>query len=114
MERLRDTAADFLGEDVGYAVVTVPTGFNDNQRQAVKDAGATVGLSVLRVVNESTAAAIAYGLDRTDDEENILVLDLGASKTDVTVFNVDMGVFEILGTVSTPVSGRLFNRQLVD
>lgn len=114
MERLRDTAADFLGEDVGYAVVAVPTGFNDNQRQAVKDAGATVGLNVLRVVNESTAAAIAYGLDRTDDEENILVLDLGASKTDMTVFNVDMGVFEILGTVSTPVSGRLFNRQLVD
>lgn len=114
MASLRDTAADYLGDDVGYAVVAVPAGFNDNQRQAVKDAGATVGLNVLRIVNEASAAAIAYGLDRTDDEQNILVLDLGASKTDATVFNVDQGVFEILAMVSKPTSERQFNRQLVD
>lgn len=114
MESLRDTAADYLGDDVGYAVVAVPAGFNDNQRQAVKNAGATVGLNILRIVNESSAAAIAYGLDRVDDEQNILVLDLGASKTDATVFNVDQGVFEILATVSKPASGRLINRRLVD
>lgn len=114
MGRLRDTAAAKLGEDVTHAVVAVPTSFNDNQRQAVKDAGDTVGLNVLRIINESTAAVIAYELDRSDEERNVVVLDFGASKTDVTVANIDYGVIEILATVSTPISGRLFNRQLVE
>lgn len=114
MGKLRDTTAAKLGEDVGYAVVTVPTSFNDNQRQAVKDAGATVGLNVLRIINESTAAVIAYELDRSDEEQNVVVLDFGASKTDVTVVTIDYGVIETLATVSTPISGRLYNRQLVD
>lgn len=114
MGKLRDTAAAKLGEDVGYAVVTVPTSFNDNQRQAVKDAGATVGLNVLRIINESTAAVIAYSLDRSDDEQNVVILDFGPSKTDVTVVEIDYGVIETLATVSTPISGRLYNRQLSD
>lgn len=114
MGKLRDTAAAKLGEEVGHAVVAVPTSFNDNQRQAVKDAGATVGLNVLRIINESTAAVIAYELERSDDEQNVVILDFGASKTDVTVVEIDYGVIETLATVSTPIDGRLYNRQLVD
>lgn len=113
MGKLRDTAAAKLG-DVGYAVVTVPTSFNDKQRQAVRDAGAIVGLNVLRIINESTAAVIAYSLERSDDEQNVVIMDFGASKTDVTVVEIDYGVIETLATVSTPISGRLYNRQLVD
>lgn len=114
MAKLRDTAAAITGDYMGCVVVAVPSSFTDDQRQAVKDAGATVGLNVLRIINESVAAAIAYGLDRLDDEQNIVVLDMGASKTDVTVLNIDQGCMETLATVSTPISGRLFNRQLVD
>lgn len=114
MAKLRDTAAARLGEDIKYAVVAVPTGFNSRQREAIKDAGATVGLHVLRTLNDSTAAVIAYELDRESEEQNVIVLDLGASKTDVTVFNIDEGYIEPIAAVSRPISGRIFNRRLVD
>lgn len=114
MAKLTDGAVGTISDYMGCAVVAVPSSFNDNQRQAVKDAGATVGLNVLRIINEPVAAAIAYGLDTLDDEQNVVVLDMGASKTDVTVLNIDQGCMETLATASTPISGRLFNRQLVD
>ncbi|KAG6354704.1 hypothetical protein INS49_004722 [Diaporthe citri] len=114
MAKLGHTAAATIGDYMGCAVMAVPSSFNDNQRQAVKDAGTTVGLNVIRIINEPAAVAIGYELDRLDDEQNVLVLDMGASKTDVTMLYIDQGVIEILATVSTPISGRLFNRRLVD
>lgn len=114
MAKLRDTAVEKIGEEVGYAVVAVPSGFNDHQREAVKDAGATVGLEVLRVVNEYAAAVIAYGLDLTEGEENFIVMDLGASKTDTTVVYIDQGVMEPLAIVSEPIFERIHNRRLVN
>lgn len=114
MAKLGDTAAATIGDYMGCAVIAVPSSFNDDQRQAVKDAGATVGLNVLRIINEPVAVAIAYELDRLRGEQNVLVLDMGASKTEVTVLYIDEGVIETLATVSTPISGRLFNRRLVD
>jgi molecular chaperone DnaK (HSP70) len=114
MAKLRDTAAGKIGEEVGYAVVAVPLGFNDHQRQAVKDAGATIGLEVVRVVNEYVAAVVAYGLDMTDGEANFIVMDLGASKTDITVVYIDEGVMEALAMVSEPTFNRTHNRRLVN
>lgn len=114
MAKLGDTAAATIGDYMGCAVIAVPSSFNDDQRQAVKDAGATVGMNVLRIIKEPVAVAIAYELDRLRGEQNVLVLDMGASKTEVTVLYIDEGVIEILATVSTPISGRLFNRRLVD
>ncbi|KAL1860351.1 hypothetical protein Daus18300_009264 [Diaporthe australafricana] len=111
MGNLRDTAAKLVDDDVRHAVVAVPTSFNVQQRQAIKDAGATVGLNVLRTVNESTAAAMAYELDRPDHEQNVVVLDMGASKTDVTVLNIDQGVFEVFATASVPMGGDWFNQR---
>ena len=81
-----------------HAVVTVPAYFNDAQRQATKDAGTIAGLNVLRVINEPTAAAIAYGLDKKGGEKNILVFDLGGGTFDVTLLTIDNGVFEVLAT----------------
>lgn len=111
MGNLRDTAAKLIDDDVRHAVVAVPTGFNNQQRQAIKDAGATVGLNVLRTVNDSTAAAMAYELDRSDHEQDVVVLDMGASKSDVTVLNIDEGVFEVLATASVPMGGNWFNQR---
>ncbi|KAK7732444.1 Heat shock 70 kDa protein 6 [Diaporthe eres] len=113
MAKLGNTAAETIDDYMRCAVVAVPSNFNENQRQAVKDAGDTVGLNVIRIINEPTAVAIAYGLDRLDDEQNVLVLDMGASTTDVTMLYIDQGVVEILAAASTPTSGRLFNRRLV-
>ncbi|KAK7698776.1 Heat shock 70 kDa protein 6 [Diaporthe eres] len=96
MAKLGNTAAETIDDYMRCAVVAVPSNFNENQRQAVKDAGDTVGLNVIRIINEPTAVAIAYGLDRLDDEQNVLVLDMGASTTDVTMLYIDQGVVEIL------------------
>ena len=114
MAKLRDTAAAKVGEAVGYAVVAVPAGFNDHQKQAVEDAGATVGLKVLRVIKEPVAALMAYGFTQNKEEENVIMLDLGASKTDITVANIDLGLIETLATVSQPIGGRIDNRRLVE
>ena len=103
------TAADaesFLGRKIANAVVTVPAYFNDAQRQATKDAGTISSLNVMRIINEPTAAAIAYGLDKKGGEKNILVFDLGGGTFDVTVLTIDNGVFEVVATNGTTPNPR--------
>ena len=98
LQYLKGYAEDYLGEKVTKAVITVPAYFNDAQRQATKDAGKIAGLEVERIVNEPTAAALAYGLDKTDKEEKILVFDLGGGTFDVSILELGDGVFEVLAT----------------
>ena len=98
LSKMKQIAESYLGEEVKNAVITVPAYFNDAQRQATKDAGTIAGLAVQRIINEPTAAAIAYGLDKKDGEKNILVFDLGGGTFDVTVLTIDNGVFEVLAT----------------
>ena len=98
LQYLKGYAEDYLGEKVTKAVVTVPAYFNDSERQATKDAGRIAGLEVERIINEPTAAALAYGLDKTDKEENILVFDLGGGTFDVSILELGDGVFDVLAT----------------
>jgi molecular chaperone DnaK (HSP70) len=113
---MKEIAETFLGEPVQHAVITVPAYFNDAQRQATKDAGAIAGLKVARVLNEPTAAAIAYGLDRSNGkEENVLVFDLGGGTFDVTLLTLDNGVFEVKATAGdTHLGGEDFDQRLMD
>merc|ERR1719494_1138860 len=87
-----------MGKKVDNAVVTVPAYFNDSQRKATKDAGTISGLNILRIINEPTAAAIAYGLDKKGGEKNVLVFDLGGGTFDVSLLTIDNGVFEVVST----------------
>nr|CAD2127370.1 unnamed protein product [Meloidogyne enterolobii] len=96
--KMKEIAESYLGHEVTHAVVTVPAYFNDAQRQATKDAGTISGLNVVRIINEPTAAAIAYGLDKKEGERNILVFDLGGGTFDVSLLTIDNGVFEVLAT----------------
>ena len=118
LTKMRDTAASYLeGKgDVKRAVITVPAYFNDSQRQATKDAGAIAGLEVLRIINEPTAAAIAYGLDKkTGGERNILIFDLGGGTFDVSLLSIDDGVFEVKATHGdTHLGGEDFDNRLVN
>lgn len=115
LRKMKDTAEAFLGQPVNHAVVTVPAYFNDAQRQATKDAGTIAGLKVERVINEPTAAAIAYGLDKQSNEENILVFDLGGGTFDVTLLSIDNGVFEVRATSgNTHLGGEDFDHRLMD
>ena len=115
LRKMKDIAESFLGESVTHAVVTVPAYFNDAQRQATKDAGKIAGLTIERVINEPTAAAIAYGLDKRDKEENILVFDLGGGTFDVTLLSIDNGVFEVLATAGdTHLGGQDFDQRLMN
>ncbi len=98
LQYLKGFAEDYLGEKVEKAVITVPAYFNDAQRQATKDAGKIAGLEVERIVNEPTAAALAYGLDKTDKEEKVLVFDLGGGTFDVSILELGDGVFDVLST----------------
>lgn len=98
LRKMKEIAETYLGQEVKHAVVTVPAYFTDAQRQATKDAGTIAGLKIERVINEPTAAAIAYGLDKQDREENILVFDLGGGTFDVTLLSIDNGVFEVRAT----------------
>jgi len=100
IQRLKETTESFLGHPLKKVVITVPAYFNDSQRQATKDAGAIAGLEVLRIINEPTAAAIAYGLDKTGDkqERNILVFDCGGGTHDVSILTLDGGIFEVKAT----------------
>lgn len=98
LQNLKETAESYLGEKVTKAVVTVPAYFNDSERQATKDAGRIAGLEVERIINEPTAAALAYGLDKQDTEENILVFDLGGGTFDVSILELGDGVFDVLAT----------------
>lgn len=114
LTKMKETAEAYLGKKVKHAVVTVPAYFNDAQRQATKDAGTIAGLQVARVINEPTAAAIAYGLDRQDKEENILVFDLGGGTFDVTLLAIDNGVFEVRATSgNSHLGGEDFDHRLV-
>jgi molecular chaperone DnaK (HSP70) len=116
LRKMKETAEAFLGETVTHAVVTVPAYFKDAQRQATKDAGAIAGLQVERVLNEPTAAAIAYGLDRSKQaEENILVFDLGGGTFDVTLLTIDNGVFEVKATAGdTHLGGEDFDQRVME
>jgi L1 cell adhesion molecule like protein len=97
--KMKETAEAYLGKTVKDAVVTVPAYFNDSQRQATKDAGAIAGLNVMRIINEPTAAAIAYGLDKkSKGENNILIFDLGGGTFDVSLLTLDDGIFEVKAT----------------
>lgn len=96
--KMKDIAEAYLGKEVKNAVVTVPAYFNDSQRQATKDAGAISGLNVLRIINEPTAAAIAYGLDKKGDEKNVLIFDLGGGTFDVSLLTIEDGIFEVKAT----------------
>jgi len=96
--KMKEIAEAYLGEKVENAVITVPAYFNDAQRQATKDAGAISGLNVLRIINEPTAAAIAYGLDKKGGEKNILIFDLGGGTFDVSLLTIEEGIFELKAT----------------
>jgi len=112
--KMKEIAETYLGKSVQHAVVTVPAYFNDAQRQATKDAGTISGMSVQRIINEPTAAAIAYGLDKKGGEKNILVFDLGGGTFDVTLLTIDNGVFEVLATNGdTHLGGEDFDQRVM-
>ncbi|ROT68763.1 Bip [Penaeus vannamei] len=113
--KMKETAEAYLGKTVTHAVVTVPAYFNDAQRQATKDAGTIAGLTVMRIINEPTAAAIAYGIDKKDGEKNILVFDLGGGTFDVSLLTIDSGVFEVVATNGdTHLGGEDFDQRVMD
>ncbi|EDO19564.1 hypothetical protein Kpol_1018p97 [Vanderwaltozyma polyspora DSM 70294] len=116
LTKMRETAEAYLGDKVNDAVVTVPAYFNDSQRQATKDAGTIAGLNVLRIINEPTAAAIAYGLDKKGTtEHNVLIFDLGGGTFDVSLLSIDDGVFEVKATAGdTHLGGEDFDNRLVN
>ena len=112
--KMKEIAEAYLGKKVKSAVITVPAYFNDAQRQATKDAGAIAGLNVLRIINEPTAAAIAYGFDQEDKEKNIMVYDLGGGTFDVSILTIDSGVFEVLSTAGdTHLGGEDFDQRVM-
>lgn len=113
--RIKLMAEQYLGYPVHKAVITVPAYFNDRQRQSTKDAGVIAGLDVVRIINEPTAAAIAYGLDTKNKEKNIMVFDLGGGTFDVSILNIDEGVFEVLSTSGdTHLGGEDFDTKMVE
>ncbi len=115
LQNLKKTAEAYLGEAVDKAVITVPAYFNDAQRQATKDAGKIAGLDVLRIINEPTAAALAYGIDKTDKEQTVLVFDLGGGTFDVSILSLADGTFEVLATAGDNVlGGDDFDKAIMD
>nr|QNF22889.1 putative heat shock protein isoform 4 [Lycosa tarantula] len=115
LTKMKEIAEAYLGKKVTHAVVTVPAYFNDAQRQATKDAGTIAGLNVMRIINEPTAAAIAYGLDKKDGEKNILVFDLGGGTFDVSLLTIDNGVFEVVATNGdTHLGGEDFDQRVME
>lgn len=113
LQKMKEIAEAYLGHKVTHAVVTVPAYFNDAQRTATKDAGTIAGLEVLRIVNEPTAAAIAYGLDKKEGESQIIVYDLGGGTFDVSLLSIDAGVFEVLATAGdTHLGGEDFDNRV--
>jgi len=115
LTKMKETAEAYLGKKVTHAVVTVPAYFNDAQRASTKDAGTIAGLNVMRIINEPTAAAIAYGLDKKEGEKNILVFDLGGGTFDVSLLTIDGGVFEVVSTNGdTHLGGEDFDQRVMD
>ena len=115
LQNLKATAEAYLGEKVTKAVITVPAYFNDAQRQATKDAGKIAGLEVERIINEPTAAALAYGLEKTDVDQKVLVFDLGGGTFDVSILELGDGVFEVLATSGDNLlGGDDFDQAIID
>jgi len=115
LTKMKDISEAYLGKEVPNAVITVPAYFNDAQRQATKDAGAIAGLNVLRIINEPTAAAIAYGLDNKQKEQNVLIFDLGGGTFDVSLLTIDDGIFEVQATAGdTHLGGEDFDNRIVN
>jgi len=115
LQKMKEIAEAYLGQKIVNAVVTVPAYFNDAQRQATKDAGRIAGLNVLRIINEPTAAAIAYGLNENSGEKNILVYDLGGGTFDVSILTIDNGVFEVIATAGdTHLGGEDFDQRCIN
>jgi heat shock protein 5 len=113
--KMKQTAEAYIGKPVTHAVVTCPAYFNDAQRQATKDAGTISGMNVMRIINEPTAAAIAYGMDQLKGEKNILVFDLGGGTFDVSVLTIDNGVFEVISTNGdTHLGGEDFDQRVME
>ena len=114
LTKMKEVAESYIGETVTDAVITVPAYFNDSQRQATKDAGAIAGLNVLRIINEPTAAAIAYGLDKKEEEKTVLIFDLGGGTFDVSLLSIDDGIFEVKATAGdTHLGGEDFDNILM-
>lgn len=115
LQNLKATAEAYLGETVTKAVITVPAYFNDAQRQATKDAGKIAGLDVERIINEPTAAALAFGLDKLDQEQKVLVYDLGGGTFDVSILDLADGTFEVLATAgNNKLGGDDFDKKIMD
>ncbi|GJQ61528.1 MAG: chaperone protein DnaK [Melioribacteraceae bacterium] len=115
LQKMKKTAEDYLGQEVTEAVITVPAYFNDAQRQATKDAGEIAGLSVRRIINEPTAAALSYGLDKKNKEQKVAVYDLGGGTFDISVMQLGEGVFEVMSTNGdTHLGGDDFDQRLID
>ena len=116
LTKMKETAEAYLGKTVTNAVITVPAYFNDSQRQATKDSGTIAGLNVLRIINEPTAAAIAYGLDKKGGEErNVLIFDLGGGTFDVSILTIEDGIFEVKSTAGdTHLGGEDFDNRMVN
>jgi len=115
LTKMKQTAEEYLGKNVTKAVVTVPAYFNDAQRAATKDAGTIAGLDIIRIINEPTAAAIAYGLEKSTDEKNVLVFDLGGGTFDVSLLTITDGVFEVLSTNGdTHLGGEDFDQRVME
>merc|ERR1712139_13305 len=113
--KMKEIAEAFLGREVKNAVITVPAYFSDSQRQATKDAGVISGLNVLRIINEPTAAAIAYGLDKKGPEKNVLIFDLGGGTFDVSLLTIEEGIFEVKATAGdTHLGGEDFDNKLCE
>ena len=115
LQKLKSDAENYLGQQVKEAVITVPAYFNDAQRQATKDAGKIAGLDVLRIINEPTAASLAYGMDKEDADQKILVYDLGGGTFDVSILDIGDGVFEVLATSgNNRLGGDDFDQRIID
>ena len=115
LQKLKADAESYLGSEVTQAVITVPAYFNDSQRQATKDAGKIAGLDVLRIINEPTAAALAFGMDKEESDQKIMVYDLGGGTFDVSILEIGDGVFEVLSTNgNTHLGGDDFDQKIID
>ena len=115
LQKIKTDAESYLGQKVTQAVITVPAYFNDSQRQATKDAGKIAGLEVLRIINEPTAAALAFGMDKEEQDQKIMVYDLGGGTFDVSILDIGDGVFEVLATNgNTHLGGDDFDQKIID
>ena len=115
LQKLKSDAENYLGSEVKQAVITVPAYFSDSQRQATKDAGKIAGLDVLRIINEPTAAALAFGMDKVDKDQKIMVYDLGGGTFDVSILDIGDGVFEVLATSgNNRLGGDDFDERIIE